>query len=57
LKGESDNDKQYQSVEYTTAGNENDELLQTIRVPNNLAHLSSRLPKSNYMKKREDNKR
>jgi isochorismate synthase EntC len=33
--------------------NEQNELLQTIRVPHNLTHLTGRLPKSNYVKKRE----
>lgn len=35
---------------------EENELLQTIKVPLNLAHLSSRLPKSNYARKRDENK-
>lgn len=32
----------------------NNELLQTIKVPRDLTNLSNRLPKSNYVKKRED---
>ena len=43
-----------QDDDYSLA--EKNELLQTIKVPMNLAHLSSRLPKSNYARKRDESK-
>jgi serine/threonine protein kinase len=57
LRTEQNNERVYQSAEtYISARGEKDELLQTIKVPHNLKHLSSRLPKSNYVKKREENR-
>jgi len=42
----------FASLQDTTDAN-SDPLLKTIRVPNNLTNLTSRLPKSNYSKLRE----